>query len=219
VGGDGGIAVINWDRFERRVCLSLLEREWTQANAEHMRVGLTNVERFQALPIDADQILGPHQSFNASTRRILQEFHESGAETLLFLEDDCAFRELAHLNAALDQLPPAWDVLYLGANLLLWADGSEPRPAPYSKRLFRVRGAWTTHAIVYRRKVVPFLLDNQPGFSEQMFDNWLSTRLGELEAFVVAPMVAYQRPRVSAIWGRFDDYTSIFEASDARLRA
>jgi hypothetical protein len=31
-------------------------------------------------------------------------------------------------------------------------------------------------------------------------------------------MVAYQRPRISSIWNRFDDYTPIFEASDARLK-
>jgi hypothetical protein len=53
-----------------------------------------------------------------------------------------------------------------------------------------------------------------------MFDNALSDLLPELNAFVVAPMVAWQRPRFSSIWQRseVDDYTEIFEVSEARLR-
>jgi hypothetical protein len=58
----------------------------------------------------------------------------------------------------------------------------------------------------------------QPNFSEQMFDQYLSSQLHEFNAYCVAPMVAYQRPRVSSIWNRHDDYTPIFEASEARLR-
>jgi hypothetical protein len=64
---------------------------------------------------------------------------------------------------------------------------------------------------------VPFILEHQPGFSEQMIDNWLSAQLPRLNAYVVAPMVAYQRARHSAIWGRYDDYTPIFKQSEAKL--
>ena len=60
--------------------------------------------------------------------------------------------------------------------------------------------------------IIPFLLEHQPGFSEQMFDQFLSESLPKLNAYVVAPMVAYQRPRVSSIWNNgHEDYTSIFE--------
>ena len=64
------------------------------------------------------------------------------------------------------------------------------------------------------------ILEKQPEFSVRMFDNYLSDRLPELQAFCVAPMVAYQRPRISSIWqkGIVDDYTPIFEASEERLK-
>lgn len=192
--------------FDRKVCLTADGREWQQGLMEFKRVGLNDVKRFDAI-LD----IGPHQSFSRSVRWILNEFYESGLETLLHLEDDVAFRQLDHLSDALSELPADWDIVYLGANI-------QSDVYRVSEHLCRVSNAWTTHAIGYKRKVIPFLLENQPGFSENMYDNFLGSVLSQLNAYVVAPMVAYQRPRHSLIWGRFDDYTPVFEASDAKLR-
>lgn len=207
---------MNWEFFERKVVLTCDDVLWCQAQEEFTRVGIDDYIKFQALAIDNHEVLGPHQSFSASERKILIDFYESGAGTLLHLEDDCYFRELGHLNQAIDELPSNWDVLYLGANLLLW-NQDPPKPERYSEHLFRVRAAWTTHAIGYNRKCIPYILEHQPGYSERMFDNYLSDVLPELNAFIVAPMVAYQRPHKSLIWDRWDDYTPIFEASNAKL--
>jgi hypothetical protein len=205
----------HWQFFDRVVCLSLTQEEWTIGKAEFDRVGLHKVERFQAV-----KEIGPHESFSHSEREILLDFHHSPAQRLLHLEDDCQFRDLGHLGVALAELPRTWDILYLGANLLMWNNGSEPKPERVSEHLFRIRGAWTTHAIAYNKKCVYEILAKQPSFSDQMFDQYLSSRLAEFQAYVVAPMVAYQRPRKSSIWEKneIDDYTPIFEASDARLR-
>jgi hypothetical protein len=202
-----------WSFFDRIVCLSLTEEEWSKGKAEFERVGLYGVERFQAV-----KEIGPHQSFSHSEREILIDFYHSPAQRLLHLEDDCQFRDLGHLDHALYELPENWDILYLGANLLMWNNGSEPKPERVSEHLFRIKGAWTTHAVAYNKKCVFEILAKQPEFSVQMFDNYLSDRLAEFNAYIVAPMVAYQRPRFSAIWDRWDDYTSIFEESDRRLK-
>lgn len=202
---------MNWSFVQRRICLTNDPAEWQIAQVEFDRVGL-EVEKFQAV-----KEIGPHQSFSHSERNILLDFLHSDAETLLHLEDDVVFRDLSHLPQAIEELPEDWDVLYLGANLILWGNG-EPNPERYSEHLFRVKCAWTTHAIGYNKKCVRRILEGQPSFDAQMFDNWLSTRLPELNAFCVAPMVAYQRPRFSSIWQRTDDYTEIFLASDARLK-
>ena len=201
----------NWSFFDRKVCLSVQDDEWALAQREFERVGLSDVERFQAV-----KEIGPHQSFSHSERNILLDFYHSGASTLLHLEDDVVFRDLSHLNAALAQLPNDWDIVYLGANLVQWNNG-EPRPERYGPHLFRLKSAWTTHAIGYNRKCVFEILAKQPEFSVRMFDNYLSDRLAEFNAYIVAPMCAYQRPRKSLIWDRYDDYTPIFEASDAKL--
>jgi hypothetical protein len=195
-----------WTFFDRKVCLTTIASEWDIGYLELARVGLHDVEKFQSIPDE-----GPHQSFNRSTRKILSDFMESNAKTLLFLEDDVIFNDMGHLSSALNELPSDWDIVYLGANLL------NGQPERYSKHLFRVKSAWTTHAIGYNKKVIPFLLDNQPKFGAEMFDNFMSGQLPNLQAFVVAPMVAYQRFHKSSIWQTTEDYTPHFEASDARL--
>ena len=201
---------MNWSFFHRRICLTNDPAEWQIAQAEFNRVGL-EVEKFQAV-----KEIGPHQSFSHSEREILLDFLHSDAETLLHLEDDCVFRDLSLLPAALLQLPADWDIVYLGANLVLWNNG-EPWPERYSEHLFRVKCAWTTHAIGYNKKCIRRILEKQPEFSVQMFDNYLSTVLPELNAFCVAPMVAYQRPRFSSIWSRETDYDDVFSESARRL--
>lgn len=207
---------MNWQWFDRRVCLTL-GPDWPTVCQELERVGLDGVWRFDAIPINGDSIPGPHQSFNASVRKILKDAYDLDTERLLFLEDDVVFRDLSHLDQALSELPENWDIVYLGANLACWNNG-EPQPERYSEHLFRVKAAWTTHAIGYNKRVIPFLLANQPGLSEMMFDNWMSTQLPNLNAYCVAPMVAYQRARFSAIWNREDDYTPIFQQSEEKLR-
>lgn len=202
---------MNWSFFQRRVCLTTLPEEWEKAEQEFARVGLT-VQKFQSLPIDDDQILGPHQSFSGSVRQILTEFYNSEDRTLLHLEDDCEFKDLHHLEDALYELPYDWDIVYLGANV------RDPNPRRFSRHLYRVTEAWTTHAIGFNRKVVPFILDNQPGLSEAMLDNWLGSQLHLLNAYVVSPMVAWQRPRFSTIWQRETDYNEVFVQSQNRLQ-
>lgn len=202
-----------WDFFKRIVCLTTVDEEWRMAEEEFARVGLDGVQKFQSLPD-----IGPHQSFSKSVRQILIDFHESTAETLLHMEDDVSFRELGHLESGLRELPADWDACYLGANLLLWGGGADIPPERFSDHLFRIRGAWTSHAIAFSRRPIAFLLENQPGFSAQMFDNFLSDHLRNLNAYIVAPMVAYQRHHESSIWGTSEDYTPIFEASEEKLK-
>lgn len=195
-----------WNFFDRIVCLTAEEKEWKKAAAEFERVGLKNVIRFDALPH-----IGPHQSFNYSTRQILIDFVESKAETLLFLEEDVEFVSLQHLDRALNQLPPDFDICYLGGNV---SEESFRKPERHSSHLCRVYNCWTTHAVVYHRNVVEDILQLQPGFSEKMYDNYLSDRLHEFKAFIVNPMVAVQRNRVSSIWNSYVDYSEKFTKSN-----
>lgn len=198
--------------FEKIVCLTVQDDEWEQGRQEFERVGLANVERVHAV-----KEIGPHQSFSHSERNILLDFLFSDAQTLLHLEDDCQFRDTEHLESALSELPTDWDIVYLGANLILWGNG-EPEPERYSEHLFRVKAAWTTHAIGYNKKCVETVLGKQQSFNEKMFDNGLSDILPELNAYVVSPMVAWQRPRYSLIWGRWDSYEEIFQRSEEKLK-
>lgn len=195
-----------FDFFDRKVCLTADNGEWQKAEAEFARVGLAGVQRLDAIPD-----IGPHQSFNRSTRQILIEFFESSNERLLFLEDDCVFNQHDHLQQALYELPVDWDIVYFGCNI------QDETPVKTTDRLYRIQGAFTTHCIGYNKKCIPFILENQPGFSEQMYDNWLSANLCRLNAYVINPMIAWQRPRHSKIWGHSVDYTEHFKESQKKL--
>jgi hypothetical protein len=192
--------------FDRKVCLTADPAEWQKAEGVFTGVGLTDVQKFEAIPD-----IGPHQSFNRSTRQILIEFFESSNERLLFLEDDCVFNHHDHLEQALKELPADWDIIYFGCNI------QDEKPVKATDRLYRIQGAFTTHCIGYNKKCIPFILENQPGFSEQMFDNWLSANLCRLNAYVINPMIAWQRPRHSKIWGKAVDYTEHFKTSQKKL--
>lgn len=192
-----------WDFFARRICLTTNPDEWAMGEREFARVGLS-VEKYQSIPD-----INPRHSFSRSEKQILADFYDSGAETLLHLEDDCSFKDLDHLPQALRELPSDWDIVYLGCNI----HGEVVRHSEY---LFRVKGAWTTHAIGYNRKVVPFILENQPGFGE-MYDDFLRSQLPNLNAYVVAPMIAWQRPHYSDLWDREVDHGDVFQASKEKL--
>lgn len=189
-------------------CRSAVER-MQQTASELQRVGIANYTRFEAVPD-----IGPHESFNRSVNYILRSFLLSGAERLLLIEDDVLFLETRHVPAALSELPPDWDILYFGANL---QERGFKAPVRHSKHLCRVFDAWTTHCIGFTREAAKRLLKGQPGFSERMFDNWLSSQLEGFNAFCVSPLVAIQRPGNSYIWGGNADYTDIFKKSDHLL--
>lgn len=201
-----------WSFFDRVTSLTVDPAEWEKGCAEFARVGLENVIRYQALPIDPEtECKGPHQSFNLTARKVLQDFADSDAKTLLFLEDDCTFREMGHLESALRELPSAWDLCYLGCNI------QDPSPTRYSKHLWKLNAAWTTHAIGFSRRPIQFILDNQPAPSEQMLDNWISGQLVRMNAFVISPMICWQRPHWSGIWQQETNYDEVFTVSQQKL--
>lgn len=198
----------NFALFEMQVCLNHpnAKKRWDDSVIEFSKVGINNVLRFSALPD-----IGPHESFNNSVRAIVKAFYQGNSNTLLFLEDDIFFRTTDHLNAALSELPTDWDILYFGANLI---QKDFKKPEKYSAHLHRVFNAWTTHCFAIKRNVAEFIIANQPGASERMFDNWLSDNLHIFNAFVINPMIAWQKPGKSLIWQSEINYSDIFQQSE-----
>lgn len=186
------------------------------AETEFQRVGLTNVERFSALPGDT-----PQQSFNQSQQAMLKTFLATDKKTLLAFEDDVQFVDmigdesyrnnmLLHLGTAVAQLPPYWDMLYLGANL--FANGHEEEPPQlYTSSLARIYRAWTTHAVAYSRRMVEDIVSYYD--VTKMYDAFLSEEIlpnREFQVFIVRPMIAWQRPGYSDLWQTDADYTNCF---------
>lgn len=142
-----------------------------------------------------------------------QFYDDRNAHNLLFLEDDVQFRNLSLLPAVLRELPKDFDVFFLGCNLV--QAGITPIPMKVGNHIYRIREALTTHAVCYTKPIVKYILDNHPGESERMTDDWVGKEvLGRFNTYVCKPMLAYQRPRLSRIWGSHVDYTEIFKNSE-----
>lgn len=184
--------------FDKICFLTQAERKDRLADciAEMRRVGIT------AHPFYSIQAGQPYQSFCLSQKQMIKEFFESEGKTFLGLEDDVIFRNMTHLWEAMKELPDDWDIVYLGANV------TDEKPERYSKHLRRIRSAWTTHAIGYNRKILKHILDNYKGWEENgMYDDWLSREvLPKFKCFVITPMIAWQRPVFSDLWGKNVSY-------------
>lgn len=182
---------------------------WALAVEELDRVGLTDYKRFPCIP--ADQ---PIKSFCLSQYAMLKTFLTTGKQTLLILEDDVVFEELDKLTASLSDLPPDWDMLFLGANITGGVTNIVARPpVRVAASLYRIRAAWTTHAIAYTREAARKITCAYDGRS--MYDAWLSEEiLPQVKAYLVNPMVAFQRPGKSDLWGIETDYRPAFIESN-----
>lgn len=182
-----------WNFFDIVYFLNQAERTDRLSDClnELNRVGL-KADPFYS--IKAEQ---PYQSFCLSQKAMLSKFLETDGKTFLALEDDILFRGISHLPDALNELPVGWDIVYLGAN------ATEEKPEYHSPHLRRVRSAWTTHAVGYSRKAVEFITENYVDHETNgMYDDWLSREfLPNHSCFIVAPMVAWQRPVFSDLWG------------------
>lgn len=208
-----------WKKFDTVYCLNQASRpdRWAQAESEFSRVQLANVKRFLSLP--AGQ---PIQSFCLSQYALLKTFLSTKATTLLALEDDVVFRELHVLPKALVELPSDWDILYLGANITEGVFGiRENPPVRHSEHLYRVRRAWTSHAITYTREAAQRIVTVYDPNTCGMYDEFVSSHMLEkMKAYLVNPMVAFQRPGISDLWGgRATDYTGAFEMGNKIMSA
>jgi hypothetical protein len=193
--------------FDRILCLNQPEREdrRQQAAEEFERVGLL-VDWFYSIP-DAE----PWLSFCLSQRGMIELV--TNCDKVLLLEDDVIFRDFETLPDVMAQLPEDWDILYLGANVL------DENPERHSTNLWRIRAAWTSHAIAYQGPILREIARRYDPYTCGMYDDWLKREILPIcRAYVCSPMLAYQRPGHSDLWGKWADYTGAFEHGNERMK-
>lgn len=206
-----------WKLFDRIVLLTITKRKsgrpsrYPIVKKELQRVGIHDYEKFEAL-----EAIGPHQSFTLSQKKILTDFIASDNKILLTLEDDVEFKDLYPLYDAVTDIKTTsikWDILYLGGNILRDAHVKKSR-----RNLRQVSNVWTTHAVAYSRFAAAALLQYFPNENEVMYDTYLGSMLRNFKAYMVYPMVAFQRPDYSEIWSSDVNYTGIFIESNKRMQ-
>ena len=179
---------------------------WDASVLEFNRVGV-KVERFSA--VDEEETGNRYLSYNHTYHRILSK---ATGKTLV-LEDDVIFKSMAHLESALIELPEDWDVLYLGANL------NGTRQERYSNNLFKIKNSLMTHAVAYSDKMRRHIVESFNPNEFPVYDEWLRVNAQEsFKCFVVAPMVAWQRPGYSDLWQTHANYVSTLMDGDKLLQ-
>ncbi len=138
------------------------------------------------------------------TESHLKLLSEIKDEVFMICEDDIVLNERVDdwLTVIFDQLPDNFDMLYLGATL----------NAPlrkYSANLYRLKNAWTTHAIIYNNyRVGEYVLNHREEIRK--IDVFFLEEIQEkFNCFITFPMLATQRPGHSDIINKFTDYAAI----------
>ena len=173
---------INLDRREdRRV----------QAELEFDKVGLRYVQRMPGIEHE-----NPAHGCHLSHACIFSDALIKGYDRILILEDDVEFfpNAINNLIASLWELPPNWDMFYLGANL-------DRYPAyEISPHIARLEGAFATHAYAIRRTLFRKLHDINSSMDTIHNDVvYASTIHPNYQCYLALPLVAGQRDSYSDI--------------------
>ena len=127
----------------------------------------------------------------------------------MILEDDVEFRDVSHVQSALDQVKD-WDLISFGATL------NSKHKDRVGENLYRYKDGWATHAVAYSQKLMKWIVLNFDPNGGVIYDEWLRINvLPKFECFIIYPMVSYQRPSFSDLRNRFTDYTNGFKQSEA----
>ena len=201
--------------FDKKYCINIDSRtdRWAQVQAECAREGF-EVERYAAC-VDDHRVL----AFNGSQFSVLCRAYQESKGSTLILEDDCVFKNTMHLHYAMNELPPDWEVLYLGGNILGMDTHPFRPPIRHSAHLFKLADCWQTHAMVYSRAGLEHITENFKWDNGYAYDEWLRQNiLPRGKSFIIAPQIAYQRPGWSDLWNCPSDYSSLFDRGNALLK-
>jgi GR25 family glycosyltransferase involved in LPS biosynthesis len=176
-------------------CINLPTRpdKWATAKAE--------IERFGLHPLRVNGILA-HPGFVGCRKSHLKVLR-CGIVPYMLTEDDVLFTgDLKQLETCMSELPPDWDMLYLGANL------QEPLEI-YSEHLYRLKSGYTTHAIIYNtQRVVDYILEHKGG-GRKIDVFYADDVQHKFNVYATRPMLATQRPGHSDIINDFTEYAEI----------
>lgn len=131
----------------------------------------------------------------------LQLLEEIEEDVFMIIEDDIlTLGTRDELDAAIEQLPDNWDMLYLGAELHVPLER-------YSDNLFRLKRGKVTHAIIYNNQnnVVDYILDHCFNPIDEFYAEVIQERFN---CFITDPMICTQNPGYSDTirwWKNYDE--------------
>lgn len=189
------------DYFDSVVCMNLKSREDRKSKCDEVfatvNTTVTYVESISSNSVqDAETGLAlPYQALNKTLINVLTDAIDNNVQKLLIFEDDIDFTQDAQtvFEAAKDQLPEDWDVLYLGFR------STTARNPVISENLRKVRYAYLGHAMAVSANIMPAWKERLEALDLES-DLCLSEIYKDLQnykAYATYPGICYQRPGYS----------------------
>lgn len=160
------------------------------------------VERFNAYKTDPGWV--------GCTASHLAAIAQQREAPFVIFEDDCVLLQpWSMVDEAMSQLPPDWDMLWLGATNVRWVER-------YSRNLFKMQGAYCAHAVIFNtQRVVDYILNNCARFIKNcegtdhrpVIDVFYVVEVQEkFNCFIVDPIIATQSVTYSDIELKVNNY-------------
>ena len=126
---------------------------------------------------------------------LVKRAKELNLENVFIFEDDFQFTNynIDLIKKAFRQLPKDWDVFYLGYNPF-------EKLLPYSENLYKIQGAWTTHAYAINKRFYDVIIDNFVVRMDIILANFQKTH----NFYGINPCICIQRNDWSDIDHRFN---------------
>lgn len=191
----------------KKLCINIDSdtESWELSKLEFARIGMAGVERFPAV-VENNRVI----AFNKSVYGAMQA---PGDDYLLLMEDDVQFEagfKWADHKMLLN--PQDMLTLHLGCNIIGTSQTVWEMPTACTNDFALLHNCWQSHCTIYSPECVKMILEKfNPNVCDNdnpIFDEWLRQNILPLgRSYVANPMVAWQRPRKSEIWGVHADYT------------
>lgn len=174
------------------------------AEAEFHRAGL-EVQRVSAIrgnPGYQTRILDGHVGCVLSHAKCVQIAKDSNWEGVLIFEDDVELRQGFPwlFTEYLSQVPPDWDMIYLGGNH--WGCDLSMKDNPplvkVSANVARTTHTLTTHAYIMRKTMYDRTLEFFTGMSDEVDVMYVKLQ-SEFNVYAFRPSLAWQREDISDI--------------------
>ncbi len=209
-------AVINLPSRQDRLKAVIPELSKIGLNAYYKNVIIPGI-RFENL-----HYMSGRAGCSAAHCRALTYGMDNNLRNILVLEDDCYFLDdnlITLYNAIMDLKDINWDILYLGARV-------KDKMTDFSKGLYRISSWGCSHATLYSRKIIPYILGMIPkwdaGYNTWM--EWVNTNdcldvyiprvFGQNADFFIfhtKELCALQVPNFSDINQKYSDGVKILE--------
>lgn len=202
---------MSFEFFDKIYCINLpnsIDR-WKQAQDQFEKVGIKNrVEQiwaeppFDGLALSTLKYPKGELGVTLSQTKALVHALASSAKNVLIFEDDVTFEDNAIplLHRAVNQLPPTWELLFLGGNPM-------ERMIPYSPELLKISHFLCAHAYAVNR---PAMLKLYNMIADKLtvlpYDGITSLLASYGNGYVVNPQICWTSDGQSVIRNAFRSY-------------